>query len=396
MIIQDFVIKVVSRCNLNCSYCYMYNMGDTTYRNQPKFMSFDVIKATAVKLNNHCVRNNTKHISIVFHGGEPLLADKSFYTEAVSIFNTYLQGVDISFQLQSNGTLIDKEWIDLLNSLNVQVGISIDGPELFQNKFRVYHNNKGSYDDVIQGIRIRDEFSVGGLIGVVNADIPPSELYDFFLFLNAKRINLLLPDNHYDNLPKNKRGTFTSEDCKYGDWFIELYKLWSEHESLDRPSIPFFENIIGLILGFSKGDELIGHKQNAAITIETNGDIEVVDPLRICGNGFTRNRINVMRDEISAIESSELFQEYYFSHTRLSDKCNRCPVVSVCGGGYLGHRFSNANRFSNPSIYCVDLMKLITYIQNDITRRLPQNVLDQLSLETANYEDIYKAVYKSK
>lgn len=38
MAITSLVLKVASRCNLNCSYCYMYNLGDTTYKNQPKVM----------------------------------------------------------------------------------------------------------------------------------------------------------------------------------------------------------------------------------------------------------------------------------------------------------------------------------------------------------------------
>ena len=39
MIFDALVLKVASRCNLNCSYCFMYNLGDTTYKKQPKFMS---------------------------------------------------------------------------------------------------------------------------------------------------------------------------------------------------------------------------------------------------------------------------------------------------------------------------------------------------------------------
>jgi MoaA/NifB/PqqE/SkfB family radical SAM enzyme len=28
MKIEAIVLKIASRCNLNCSYCYMYNAGD--------------------------------------------------------------------------------------------------------------------------------------------------------------------------------------------------------------------------------------------------------------------------------------------------------------------------------------------------------------------------------
>jgi uncharacterized protein len=136
-----------------------------------------------------------------------------------------------------------------------------------------------------------------------------------------------------------------------------------------------------LILGEFKGDELIGKRKNGAITIETNGDIEIVDPLRICGNGFTRNNLNVLRNEIEEIESYPLFQLYYHSHEKLCKQCLNCPIQNVCGGGYLGHRFSNDNKFDNPTIYCTDITKLISHIQSDVLRRLPKSVIEKLNLE---------------
>jgi uncharacterized protein len=369
----------------------MYNMGDTTYKNQPKFMSVEIIRELGKKIKTHCITNNTKNISIVFHGGEPLLAEKDFYRVAISILRSELTGIDVDFQLQSNGTLLDEEWIELFNELGIQVGISIDGPESFQNEYRVYHNNKGSFDDVMKGIRIRDKHSVGGLISVINVDIPPKELYNFFVSIDSKRVNLLLPDNHYDQLPKGKQGNRLISDTKYGDWLIRIYDIWCNDLSLKRPSIPFFENIMSMILGSVKGDELIGKKKNGAITIETNGDIEVVDPLRICGNGFTRDRLNIVSHEISSIEDLPLFQEYYHSHERLCHKCDKCPIQHICGGGYLGHRFSSKSRFDNPSIYCSDLMKLITHIQNDIVSRLPENILEEIGLEPILFEEVYNS-----
>ena len=42
---DTFVVKVVSRCNLNCAYCYMYNLQDGTYRNQPTMMLEEVTAA---------------------------------------------------------------------------------------------------------------------------------------------------------------------------------------------------------------------------------------------------------------------------------------------------------------------------------------------------------------
>ena len=36
---QQFIVKVHSRCNLSCSYCYVYEMADQAWRQQPKRMT---------------------------------------------------------------------------------------------------------------------------------------------------------------------------------------------------------------------------------------------------------------------------------------------------------------------------------------------------------------------
>ncbi|MGH8573602.1 MAG: FxsB family cyclophane-forming radical SAM/SPASM peptide maturase, partial [Gammaproteobacteria bacterium] len=37
--IRQFVLKVYSRCNLACDYCYVYQMADQTWRDRPLVMS---------------------------------------------------------------------------------------------------------------------------------------------------------------------------------------------------------------------------------------------------------------------------------------------------------------------------------------------------------------------
>ena len=38
------VVKSTERCNLNCSYCYMYNGGDQSYLSRPPVMSMQTAR----------------------------------------------------------------------------------------------------------------------------------------------------------------------------------------------------------------------------------------------------------------------------------------------------------------------------------------------------------------
>src|SRR5262249_19687030 len=51
----------------------------------------------------------------------------------------------------------------------------------------------------------------------------------------------------------------------------------------------------------------------------------------------------------------------------LCQTCQECPVVSSCGGGLYTHRYRSDTRFANPSVYCADLLQLITHVRH----RLP-------------------------
>src|ERR1700677_2497558 len=71
---RQFILKVNSRCNLSCSYCYVYEMADQAWQGMPKRMS-NAIGAKAVqRIAEHAEKHNLDLVHVILHGGEPLLA----------------------------------------------------------------------------------------------------------------------------------------------------------------------------------------------------------------------------------------------------------------------------------------------------------------------------------
>ena len=68
------IVKIASRCNLNCKYCYVYNMGDRTWVSRPAVMEPETIAAMLDKVSAHCIDHEVPHFEFILHGGEPLLA----------------------------------------------------------------------------------------------------------------------------------------------------------------------------------------------------------------------------------------------------------------------------------------------------------------------------------
>ncbi|MFN3850385.1 MAG: radical SAM protein [Spirosomataceae bacterium] len=391
--IKGLVLKVASRCNLNCSYCYMYNLGDLSYLNQPKKMSNEVVEAVINQVKRQSQIYDLNEFEFIFHGGEPLLLPKAFFRNFVTKAQSTLKGINLRFGVQTNGSLLDDEWCSLLKELGVGVGISIDGPEEIHNIYRIDKQGIGSFDAVVRGIGIANQNNLKiGILSVVNPATDAREIYGFFKSLNTKSIDFLFPDHHHDFLPNQYQENGLSPDfTPFGDWWIKLFDSWFYGQDT-KPSIRFLSQIILMIIGIDNGFETIGQQENNYLIIETDGSIEASDYLKACGDGFTKEGKNVLFDDFDKAVNTHLITLHRHSHRNLPKQCTKCPIKDVCGGGHLAHRFSREREFDNPSIYCFDLMKLITHIQNIVVARLPKEIVDATGIEPIQYEEVIETL----
>ena len=64
----QFTLKVVSRCNLDCRYCYVYNGADDSWRKQPAVMSDEVPSCRAKLLAKAVPIESDRPDELVFFG----------------------------------------------------------------------------------------------------------------------------------------------------------------------------------------------------------------------------------------------------------------------------------------------------------------------------------------
>lgn len=372
---NTYVTKVVSRCNLNCSYCYMYNLQDKTWRGQPAVMTTEVARAMGQRIREHCSLHEQRWVHIILHGGEPLLMPIPHFKTLLAIWREEILSVaEVSFSVQSNGTLIDDDWIEALAEERVRIGISIDGPRNFHDRFRVDHKGHGSFDDVVTAIlKLRSHphgpnvFS--NVMAVVNPEVPPSELMDFWKTLDVEGFDISLPHANYAHPPPRTAAAQT-----YGDWMIEFFDLWFEWNRPDR-SIRFFENIIRMLFGYPLSTDNIGGKPVGVIVVETDGGIEPTDAFKSCDNGITKLGLNVLTHSFDDLYSIDMVSVLQSGSIALCVECQDCDARDVCGGGYMPHRFSLQNGFDNPSIYCDDLYKLVHHISCRVQESIEPELL---------------------
>lgn len=371
MVIKELVLKVANVCNLNCDYCYVFNQGDFTYKDGPKIMSDEIAMSVIEKIAEHCNTHELKDFVVIFHGGEPLLAKKDFYRRFVTNLKETVKDVDFGFGLQTNGTLISEEWLSLFSELGISVGVSLDGTRE-ASKYRVYRRTgKNAYDEIMQGLDLlyRKHYPVN-VLSVINILESPHTIYEHLKNSHVFSVEFLFPDITHDHID-DKKGLISQ-------WLIEMFDLWYNDPDDYKPMIRLFDIIIGLIIGVERGNETMGRKYNQCLCVKPGGDIQAVDNLMICGNGFTKLNLHINTNTFDDALKTDLMVNYYNAHQDkfLCERCNKCIIKHICGGGHLAHRYSIENKFNNPSVYCKDISRLVMYIQNKVLEDLSEN-LDQ-------------------
>lgn len=362
---HTFLWKIGSRCNLACTYCYVYSSVDDRWRRQPKLMSEKVARQTATRMRQHCEAHGKHEASVVFHGGEPLLGGvQQLEMLSLVLMETFADS-DIKLQvgMQSNGLLFSPDIGALLLDRGMSIGISLDGPPDVNDLQRIDHQGQPTSARLEKRLALltsppyRDIFS--GFLCVINPKVDPIATTKYLLSYEPPSIDFLLPLNNHDRRPDGKVQDIDA--TPYADWLIKVFDYhWSDQAT--SASIRTFKSIIRLIFGASSLVETLGLEAVDLIVIETNGEIEAVDALKSTFNGASSLGYNIFDHDFDTAAWDIAVRSRQMGAETLCPQCKECAVLQICGGGYIAHRYSSERGFNNPSVYSADLEKLIRHI----------------------------------
>ena len=357
----NYIIKVASRCNLNCSYCYVYNQADTSWRDTPAVMSRETFGATLERIWRHCVLSGQEEVMISFHGGEPTLVGTERFAWMCALARRRLGEVArVKLAMQTNGTRLDREWIHALKEHDVQVGVSLDGPEEVNDASRVDRRGRGSHHAVVRGIALLQEAGIPfGILSVVQPGADPLRTHRHFLELGIESISYLWPAETHDTAAPIKE-RYGPTPC--ADFLIPIFDEWWFERSADR-SVREFWNLGRLVMGGSSELDNIGNPQLHFVSLDTDGSIHGPEFLRSCADGLSAMNLNVHDHDFCEIATASPFHAQILDGLPLPTGCRLCPERETCAGGHLPNRYSTARRFDNPSVWCADLLALFAHVR---------------------------------
>ncbi|MEU0570729.1 FxsB family cyclophane-forming radical SAM/SPASM peptide maturase [Nonomuraea sp. NPDC005983] len=372
----EFVLKVHSRCNLSCDYCYVYEMADDSWKGNPATMSKATVDQAATRFGEH-MRAHSDDIpvaKVVLHGGEPLMAGPKLITYLTERFHAETPpGIELDIRMTTNAVLLTPDNLRLMRECGIHAYVSLDGGREAHNRHRKYANGRGSYDATISGLNAlsapeyRDLFS--GLLCTIDVTNDPIDVYDMLVSHEPPMLDFLLPNGNWNEPPPAWDGD--SNTTPYADWLIPIFDRWY-NAPVRQTSIRLFDEIINLVLGGQSRAETVGLAPFQSLTIDTNGSIDFCHQLKSAFNGAAITGHNVSRDSLDALLLQPGVVARQMGVHALCDTCKACPIRNICGGGLYAHRYKVGTGYLNPSVYCADLSRLIGHI----VERVAKDVLE--------------------
>ncbi|HYR10224.1 MAG TPA: FxsB family cyclophane-forming radical SAM/SPASM peptide maturase [Longimicrobium sp.] len=353
------LLKVASRCNLNCDYCYVYQHADSSWRAQPKLMSEATARQFGLRLDEYVAAQGLDRFSVIFHGGEPLLYSAEGLARLAGIVRGAVRSsCALEFSLQTNGVLLTEEALGVLAARGISVSLSLDGPRHVHDRHRLNHAGESTFDATLAALRrlrAAEPGTFSGVIAVIDASVPPRDLFEYFAPMDLPRLDFLLPDATHAAPPAGR----SEDEDRYRRWLEEAFELWFR----EYPQVPirWFDAVLGTRVGVPSPTDVMGFGNVSLIVIETDGSYTDHDVFKITGDTGAQLGASVFNAAFSDVAQHPKVREHGHRLTfeGLAAECMTCPVVEACGGGCVMHRAHPERGLEAPTVYCGEMFGLL-------------------------------------
>lgn len=365
------VIQPTPFCNLNCDYCYLPN------RLAKHQLSLDLIEPIFKNLFQSQFIG--KQFTVVWHAGEPLTMPISFYESAfnkIDLLNRQLNTspCKISHAFQTNGTLINQAWCDLIKKYRVKIGVSLDGPAFLHDAHRKTRKGLGTHASTMRGISLLQKnkiyFSIIAVLTNDSLDFP-DEIFSFFVNHQIRNVAFNIEETEGANQASSLATDGMEE--RYCAFMSRLYELAKSTNGYLR--IREFEQTKNFI--YEKCNALQGQfTPFTMINVAYNGDFSTFSPELLSMKSLEYGDFilgNVRQDSFDSVCQTDKFHRINRDIQAGVELCKlTCQYYSLCGGGAPSNKyFENGSFATSETMYCKYTKKIITdIVLEDIERDL--------------------------
>jgi uncharacterized protein len=368
-------LQVTDACNLACSYCYFRDK-------EPITISPAVVTRAFELLERESAPGTAWHINLF--GGEPTLFPGLIDQIAGDARRrASRQGRSLTFSMTTNGTRFDDEMLSIVKAYDISTLLSLDGNKKTHDAFRTYHNDKGSFDDIVKNLgRLRSAkgFSVRMTISVRSLPYLSESIRDLVeLGIDSIATSVVAEDVWTE-----------AEYDQFGDEWLKVAALLLHHRLRGKTlRIKDLSAGEGIERQCASTSDFGCGAATSFLFVDARGDLYPChrypgyfnkSPRVRLGSVFTGVDLQARSRYVAANRTAAKRGCGSFVHLTLaSGTCRQCGIVSACGGACMA---INENATGDPTspppvvgrikrIMLTVQHEVDTYWQNLSTRRHP-------------------------
>jgi len=352
---------VCGMCNLDCDYCYYTPKPKELYPDVGTFLMSDDVLAAYIQ---QYLEAMPVQCDFGWQGGEPTLAGLDFFRKAVDLQDRYKkQGQTIINALQTNGTLLTDEWCEFLAEKKFLVGISIDGPPQWHDKFRRDHAGKPTFHRAWAGLELMRkhgvEFNV--LVTLNNTNAPHAgDIYRYFVNRGVCYLQFI---PILERLADGGPTPFSCSGEQFGRFMLDVFDLWAGRD-VGKVSERFIDSVMHTIV-YGKAS-LCCYSQRCANAhvLEFNGDLYACDHFV-----FKEWYIgNIMEKPLAELVQDPKLEEFARLKTDLPAACRDCEFLRYCRGGCPKHHVPIGTDPARVNYFCEGYKMFFSHALGELER----------------------------
>lgn len=323
-------LHISNQCNIACSYCYL----DKDRRD----MTLDTGQKIVEKVFETAQRNGVQEIKFKYAGGEPLL-NFSLIQDIHQIVSVYSKktGIAIDCVVLTNGINLTSDKIEFIKKNKLNVMISLDGIEEFNDIHRHNKNNKGTFKSVTRNIDKVITYDIFPQISITLSSLNAKGLPDIIRWVMERK----LPFNiNFYRTSKFSKLIANMEDELFINSIIESFEViknsfpleYSFLSIIDRSNLSF-PHFYACGVGFNY------------LVFDTDGNLASCH--MEMDNYIPANL--TQGDLLDLLRSKNTIQN---ASVELIEECNTCRWKYWCASGCPVNTFNTEDRYDVKSPYC--------------------------------------------
>ncbi len=332
-------------CNLDCTYCFYLEKEKLFPQDENYKMSDEVLENY---IRKYIQSQNSPEIQFAWQGGEPSLMGLDFFRKVVALQRHHAGGRPVNNSFQTNGTNLDDEWCEFFAREKFLVGLSLDGPEHIHNRYRLDKGGMGSYERVMDGLRMLKKWRVEFNVLTCVTRQSPDEAVEIYNFLKRQGVQFMQfipivertgdraapPDLRSDDNPDATMPWAVSSEG-YGDFLVAIFDEWVKTD-VGRVFVNIFDVALSAWTGMEPGLCVFSRHCGKAVAMEHDGGVYSCDHY-VYPSYFLGNIMDKSIEEM--IYSSAQVKFGNDKWDALPEYCRECEFLFACNGECPKHRF---------------------------------------------------------